>query len=262
MNRKLLIDDRPIQVLPTFAKIFGLNEAIVVQQIHYWLNLKNKNGESIGKNIDGILWIYNTYEEWEQQFPFWSQRTIMRIVENLKTIPLISVTNDFNKQFKLPLKTNWFTILYSVIQLVEKYISIYHPTGNISNFHSDNLSLYMVTSCDYEWGQSVTKETLYITETITETSSETTQTVFEKLIFLGFKKRDAKQILEDYPEDFITEKIRYLFFEINTNHKYVEKKSSWLFKALQQNYSAPVNYEEHQDIRKTIERNFLPAGPS
>ncbi|HDE3362621.1 TPA: DnaD domain protein, partial [Staphylococcus aureus] len=35
---KLLIDDYPIQVLPKLAELIGLNEAIVLQQIHYWLN--------------------------------------------------------------------------------------------------------------------------------------------------------------------------------------------------------------------------------
>lgn len=37
---KLLIDDYPIQVLPKLAKVIGLNEAIILQQLHYWLNSK------------------------------------------------------------------------------------------------------------------------------------------------------------------------------------------------------------------------------
>ncbi len=46
---KLLIDDYPIRVLPKLAELIGLNEAIILQQMHYWIgNSKheydNKNG--------------------------------------------------------------------------------------------------------------------------------------------------------------------------------------------------------------------------
>ena len=33
----LLISEPPLQVLPSLAVKIGLNEAIVLQQIHYWL---------------------------------------------------------------------------------------------------------------------------------------------------------------------------------------------------------------------------------
>ena len=34
---KLLIHDKPIMILPSLAQKIGLNEAIILQQIHYWL---------------------------------------------------------------------------------------------------------------------------------------------------------------------------------------------------------------------------------
>lgn len=36
-SSKLLIDEEPLQVLPGLAAVIGLNEALVVQQLHYWL---------------------------------------------------------------------------------------------------------------------------------------------------------------------------------------------------------------------------------
>ena len=39
---RLLIDEPPLQVLPSLAREIGLNEAIMLQQIHYWL-LKSGN---------------------------------------------------------------------------------------------------------------------------------------------------------------------------------------------------------------------------
>lgn len=74
-HSNLLIDDEPLQVLPKLAVAIGLDEAIVVQQLHYWLNPKRKSG----KIINGRRWIYNTYAEWrETNFPFWSEIHIKR----------------------------------------------------------------------------------------------------------------------------------------------------------------------------------------
>ncbi|MEL1193439.1 replication protein, partial [Staphylococcus epidermidis] len=54
----LLIDDYPILVLPKLATEIGLNEAIVLQQMHYWLKKSNHN-------YDGRRWIYNSFSEWQ-----------------------------------------------------------------------------------------------------------------------------------------------------------------------------------------------------
>lgn len=72
-----LISEPPLQVLPSLAKEIGLNEAIVLQQIHYWL-IRSKFTH------DGRKWIYNTIPQWQEQFPFWSEDTILRILKKLK----------------------------------------------------------------------------------------------------------------------------------------------------------------------------------
>lgn len=74
---KLLIDDYPLVFLPMLAIRYGLNDAIVIQQIHYW-SQKNKPFE------DGFTWVYNTIPEWQKQFPFWSEKTIFNILKRLK----------------------------------------------------------------------------------------------------------------------------------------------------------------------------------
>ncbi len=33
----LLLDEHPLLVMPKLATLIGLNEAIVLQQVHYWL---------------------------------------------------------------------------------------------------------------------------------------------------------------------------------------------------------------------------------
>ncbi len=85
MNRnmsKLLIPEAPLQVIPSLAKAIGLNEALFIQQLHYW-SLKSKDG-----------WVYNTYDQWQEQFTFWSIRTIQRTVRNLEEAGLIISRQD------------------------------------------------------------------------------------------------------------------------------------------------------------------------
>ena len=38
----LLINEHPLMVLPSLATAVGLNQAIVLQQVHYWLDLNRK----------------------------------------------------------------------------------------------------------------------------------------------------------------------------------------------------------------------------
>lgn len=73
----LLIKEYPLIVLPSLAVKYGLNEAIVIQQIQYWSQKSNVSD-------DGFAWVYNTIPEWKKQFPFWSERTIFSILKNLR----------------------------------------------------------------------------------------------------------------------------------------------------------------------------------
>jgi len=77
----LLINEPPLTVSPTLATILGLEEAIVIQQLHYWLgNIKNA-----GRVENGEKWVYNTYEEWQEgNFPFWSVDKIQRLFLKLE----------------------------------------------------------------------------------------------------------------------------------------------------------------------------------
>lgn len=78
----LLINEHPLQVLPTLAVILGLNEAMILQQIHFWLCNKDKRCKPyINENES---WVYNTYEDWHEQFPFWSVPTIKRAILDLE----------------------------------------------------------------------------------------------------------------------------------------------------------------------------------
>lgn len=108
-SSKLLIDEEPLQVLPGLAAVIGLNEALVVQQLHYWLR-RSKHEH------DGRKWIYNTLGEWQVQFPFWNEATLQRTMKSLIAINLVKV-HKFNRNNWD--RTNWYTINYPLFRELE-----------------------------------------------------------------------------------------------------------------------------------------------
>lgn len=106
---KLLLDEPPLQVMPTLATLIGLNEDIVLQQIHYWVKHNEKDKQNF---IDGHYWVYNTYEQWHEQFPFWSVMTIRRTMTKLENQKLLIAGNYNPAGFD---KTKWYTINYDTL---------------------------------------------------------------------------------------------------------------------------------------------------
>lgn len=107
---KLLIPSEPLQVIPELAVLIGLNEAIVLQQLHYWVG-------KYQRDIPKREYIYNTLEQWHIQFPFWSTRTIRRTLKSLVNQDLVRITKG-NKRFCD--HTNWYTINYEAIDNLEQ----------------------------------------------------------------------------------------------------------------------------------------------
>lgn len=99
---KLLIAEPPLQVLPTLAVKIGLNQALFLQQLHYWLQ-RSKNKK------EGYHWVYNSLPDWVAQFPFWSESTIKRTLNPLEKAGII-VTGCYNKS-NID-KTKWYRINY------------------------------------------------------------------------------------------------------------------------------------------------------
>lgn len=107
----LLINEPPLQVLPSLAKEIGLNESIVLQQIHYWMGNKK-----VGKWHDDKKWVRNTVDQWqEDNFPFWSENTIRRTIKKLEEAGYISSANLNKVSYD---RTLWYTIDYDAISSI------------------------------------------------------------------------------------------------------------------------------------------------
>jgi hypothetical protein len=106
----LLINEAPLMIVPSLAVEIGLNEAVVLQQIHYWLSISKHK-------IEGKKWVYNTYEDWQKQFPFWSISTIRRTFYSLEKSGIV-VSDNWNA-LQLD-KTKWYTIDYEQLLKIEQ----------------------------------------------------------------------------------------------------------------------------------------------
>ncbi|QHA85723.1 conserved phage C-terminal domain-containing protein [Serratia rhizosphaerae] len=100
----LLLTSRPIVVISELAMRVGLNEAMLLQQIHYWATETTS-----GIEHDGRCWVYNTIAEWMEQFPFLSESSIKRAFASLKAQGIIYVEKLSSDPRD---KTNFYAINY------------------------------------------------------------------------------------------------------------------------------------------------------
>lgn len=137
MNKShLLINEPALQVLPTLAKLIGLEEAIILQQLHYWLN----NPKVQGREEDGQKWIFNTYQEWHENFPFWTADKIQRIFLNLEKAGLvISARLDAKKHDQ----TKFYRLNYDALCTFDDAIL---PPSNTAELHVLNKVLTETTT--------------------------------------------------------------------------------------------------------------------
>jgi len=120
MKHKLLFDTVPLVILPKLAVAIGLNESIVLQQIHYWL--RHNKAKDINFH-DGRYWTYNSVEKWTREnFPWWSGDTVKRTLASLRKPdekrgrgPLLLTANYNKAGFD---KTLWYSIDYDEFDCV------------------------------------------------------------------------------------------------------------------------------------------------
>lgn len=110
---RLLYDDSPLIFNPQLAKLIGLDSAILLHQIHYWVKINEKANRNFQ---DGFFWTYNTFTDWGTHFPFWSVSTIKRIIKNLEDRKLI-VSSRFNKLGMD--RTKWYRVNHELLISLE-----------------------------------------------------------------------------------------------------------------------------------------------
>ncbi|WP_339171142.1 DnaD domain protein [Anoxybacillus sp. FSL W8-1294] len=216
MATRLLMDEEPLVILPSLAATIGLNESIVLQQLHYWLERSNHIHE-------GHRWVYNTYEEWQEQFPFWSESTIRRIITKLEKQGLI-IAGNFNRS-KID-KTKWYRIDYDKLAQLENpvyEVSVQAEQTTVQNDTSTAQNKQTTDEIDSPSGQNEqsicsnwTDEALNLNRPIPENTTEITTEKKEEV-------EEDERVREENP---------FTFFEQNgfgAIGSYIsEKISTWI----------------------------------
>ncbi|WP_436872687.1 hypothetical protein [Acinetobacter haemolyticus] len=175
---KLLINESPLQVQPSLAMAIGLNEAIFLQQLHYWL------GASKYKKDDRV-WIYNTYPEWLLQLKYMSLATLKRTIKSLKEQRLILVER-FDKGRSN--QVNYYSIDYDTLCIVEENI-----TQAIDSIDKLKMSQSSSSICTNGVAQNEPMDRLKMSQSLQEITQEITQENINK----NTKQKSTKFSLED-----------------------------------------------------------------
>ncbi|MDM8204969.1 DnaD domain protein [Ligilactobacillus salivarius] len=212
----LLLDDKPLVIQPKLAELLGdLDEAVILQQIHYWLEKR--------LNIkDGYSWVYNSMVEWNKQFPWLSLKTLKRKFKSLEDKGLL-ITGNYNKaKFD---RTKWYRIDY-------------YAFSNLGNALGQN-DLTNVSNCPNAKGQNDTTNTIEYTENNNiDTTTTTTDTTEIKIIYEFWKSnigslspylyREIRTIYNDWkevskqPKEMILESIKMAIEKDIKNINYIK----------------------------------------
>jgi len=143
---KLLINEPPLQALPTLARLLDVNKAIILQQVQYWVGIS-------GHEKEGHRWIYNSYEEWNKQFSWLKPRAIQYHILQLERDGYI-ISANFNKDSRD--HTKWYRINYDLLE-------------NLLKTNSDDTKNSQPTY--HELTMDGTKNSQALPETTTETTT-------------------------------------------------------------------------------------------
>lgn len=158
MNRSIL-NDNCIPLSPVLAEKIGLNEAIVVQQVHYWIEMyRNTKDEKIKEKHfhDGKWWIYNTYDEWHKQFPFWCLRTLKSVFQKAIDKEVLLVGHYNIRKYD---HTNWYTVNYDKVESLVNTDSAISALSIVQDLHNPSCNNCTDYTIDYsETSSSIEKQ--------------------------------------------------------------------------------------------------------
>lgn len=91
------------------ARQYGLDEAVMLHHLAYWVQKNTLDGRNIH---DGRAWTYNSQESFQEWFPFWSRRQIQRVLKSLEEQQAI-IKGNYNVK---PMdRTLWYTLSDGVL---------------------------------------------------------------------------------------------------------------------------------------------------
>ncbi len=238
---KLLIKESPLQVLPSLAMQVGLNEAMVLQQLHF--------RSLISTNVrDGHKWVYKTYEEWKnEEFPFWSVDTIKRAIRRLEDKGYIIATSSYNRM-KMD-KTKWYRINYPKLQLhTEQHATV--PTAKSAQEEVQNAH-----STESKMPLAITKEIKRIKKELVENDLD----VVSVIDYLNDKACKQFKTTSKATVRLVTARLREGYTVVDFKKVIDTKAKEWLGDPRWQKYLRPstlfnaTNFENYLEESRVID---------
>lgn len=202
----LLLDSRPLIVIPELAELLGdVDQAIILQQIHYWLQ-KSSN------KIDGHVWVYNSMTEWQKQFPWIkSRKSLANKFKKLEDRGLL-ITGNYNQAgFD---KTKWYSIDYSTLSHLGNALGNSYPTiesklpNRMGKNYPTNTNRLPETTTETNYSTSISDKpeidyvgiVSYLNESTGKNYRATTpktRTLIRARFKEGFKSEDFKKVVDN-----------------------------------------------------------------
>lgn len=263
----LLINEQPLQVLPSLATKIGLNQAIFLQQLHWWLG----HSRHVHK---GKKWVYNTKKEWAQQFPFWSEKTLERVIKDLKDGEWI-LTDNFNVlSFD---RTLWYTVNYQKLREIEDGAlgqNDLMETPNQSN-STDNMTVpnrqndlmgedNMTVSQEDNLGVTIPKDNHKNTQKKTTKEKKKMPPSFPKDIISYFNEKTGKNF--SYKTKGTVDLISGRFNDGYTLEQFKQvidiKTEEWLHNSKMNQHLAPTTLFRPSNFEKYLNQNSVGQAPT
>lgn len=106
-----LLEEPTIAFYPSLATLIGVNEAIILQQLHFLLGIteRAKNHYNL---IDGRWWVYNSYEQWRvDHFPWLASSTIKRLFLDMEKSGFVISRQSVKSPTD---RKKWYSIDYGI----------------------------------------------------------------------------------------------------------------------------------------------------
>lgn len=231
---KFLYPEYPLVINIKLAQAIGLNEAIVLQQMHYWIN---KNKDNNKNNYKGLIWTYSSYESWQRQFPFWSTDTVIRAINRLEMLGLLISDKRYNKLLN---HTKWYTINYTRVEKLKRILK---------NQNFDKESIY--AQFKVQKPIKVYKDSIY-TDKIEKRKQQIEAEVADlpkkykkitaALMNTDIDKEKAYELAQNYENERIRNVIYYYSFILCNSRKEINRKEvpDMIIKALEKNKKIPI----------------------
>jgi hypothetical protein len=99
------------------AKEYGVDEAVFIQNIFYWINHNEANGRHFYQER---YWTYNTKNAFAKLFPFWTYAQVRNIIKKLMEKNVLLVGNFNENSWD---KTSWFSLSDEVVEMLKNDVN-------------------------------------------------------------------------------------------------------------------------------------------